>query len=137
MGTCDIILASEDAKFGQPEITLGTIPGVGGTQRLIRAVGKSKAMEWVLTGGMFSAAEAERAGLVARVVPSGTVLDEAVKMAEKIAAYSMPVIRLAKECVNVAEETTLEQGLRFERGLFHATWGLEDRREGFEAFIEK
>merc|ERR1712217_344898 len=135
--SCDIILASEDEKFGQPEIKLGTIPGVGGTQRLIRAVGKSRAMELILTGDMLSAAEAERIGLVARVVPSGTVLDEAVKMAEKIAAYSLPVIRLAKECVNVAEETTLEQGLRFERNLFHATWGLEDRREGFEAFIEK
>merc|ERR1712232_640029 len=99
--TCDIIIASEDAKFGQPEIKLGTIPGVGGTQRLIRAVGKSRAMELILTGDMLSAAEAERIGLVARVVPSGGVVDEAVKMAEKIASYSLPVVRLAKECVNV------------------------------------
>jgi len=135
--TCDIIVASEDAKFGQPEIKLGTIPGVGGTQRLIRAVGKSKAMEWVLTGDMFSAEEAERAGLVARVVPKGAALEEAVKMAEKIASFSGPVAVMAKECVNVAEEASLAEGLRFERGLFHATWALEDRREGFRAFIEK
>merc|ERR1719440_912144 len=135
--SCDIIIAAEEAKFGQPEITLGTIPGVGGTQRLIRAVGKSKAMEWVLTGGMFSAAEAERAGLVARVVPAGTVLDEAIKTADKIASFSSPVACLGKECVNVAEEISLAEGLRFERGLFHATWALADRREGFQAFIEK
>jgi enoyl-CoA hydratase/carnithine racemase len=135
--SCDIILASEDAKFGQPEILLGTIPGVGGTQRLIRAVGKSKAMEWVLTGAQFTAAEAERAGLVSRVVPAGEVLDEAIKVADKIASYSAPVAILAKECVNAAEELSLVDGLRFERGLFHATWALEDRREGFQAFIEK
>jgi len=135
--SCDIIVASEDAKFGQPEIKLGTIPGVGGTQRLIRAVGKSKAMELILTGDMLSAADAERCGLVARVVPQGSAADEAVKMAEKIAAFSTPVVQLAKECVNVAEESTLAEGLRFERHLFHATWGLEDRREGFTAFAEK
>eukprot|EP00931_Biecheleriopsis_adriatica_P075874 TRINITY_DN49646_c0_g1_i1.p1 TRINITY_DN49646_c0_g1~~TRINITY_DN49646_c0_g1_i1.p1 ORF type:complete len:313 (+),score=75.70 TRINITY_DN49646_c0_g1_i1:59-940(+) len=135
--SCDIIIASEDAKFGQPEIKLGTIPGVGGTQRLIRAVGKTKAMEWVLTGDMISAEQAERAGLVSRVVPSGTALEEAVKVAEKIASFSSPVAQLAKECVNVAEESTLAEGMRFERHLFHATWGLEDRREGFQAFIEK
>mmetsp|Transcript_86766 Transcript_86766/g.280377 ORF Transcript_86766/g.280377 Transcript_86766/m.280377 type:complete len:292 (+) Transcript_86766:86-961(+) len=135
--SCDIIIASEDAKFGQPEIKLGTIPGVGGTQRLIRAVGKSKAMEWILTGDMISAAEAERAGLVARVVPAGQALDEAVKVAEKIAAFSTPVVQLAKECINAAEEMSLNDGLRFERNLFHATWGLEDRKEGFQAFIEK
>merc|ERR1719359_33734 len=135
--SCDIILASEDAKFGQPEILLGTIPGVGGTQRLIRAVGKSKAMEWVLTGAQFTAAEAERAGLVSRVVPAGEVLDEAVKVADKIASYSAPVAILAKECVNAAEELSLADGIRFERGLFHATWALDDRREGFQAFIEK
>eukprot|EP00933_Yihiella_yeosuensis_P081798 TRINITY_DN95482_c0_g1_i1.p1 TRINITY_DN95482_c0_g1~~TRINITY_DN95482_c0_g1_i1.p1 ORF type:complete len:297 (+),score=92.85 TRINITY_DN95482_c0_g1_i1:78-968(+) len=134
---CDIIIASEDAKFGQPEIKLGTIPGVGGTQRLIRAVGKSKAMDWVLTGDFISAEQAEKAGLVSRVVPAGTVLDEAVKTAEKIATYSSPVAILAKECVNAAEETTLAEGIRFERGLFHATWALEDRREGFDAFAEK
>mmetsp|Transcript_11737 Transcript_11737/g.26773 ORF Transcript_11737/g.26773 Transcript_11737/m.26773 type:complete len:298 (+) Transcript_11737:64-957(+) len=135
--SCDIILASEDAKFGQPEIKLGTIPGVGGTQRLIRAVGKSKAMQLILTGDMLTAAEAEKAGLVAQVFPSGTVLDEAIKTAEKIASMSAPVAALAKECVNAAEETPLAEGLRLERGLFHATWGLDDRREGFEAFIEK
>jgi len=135
--SCDIIVASEDAKFGQPEIKLGTIPGVGGTQRLIRAVGKSKAMELILTGEQMSAAEAERLGLVARVVPSGTALDEAVKVAEKIAAFSTPVAQLAKECVNAAEEMSLAEGLRFERHLFHATWGLDDRREGFQAFIDK
>merc|ERR1712060_156050 len=135
--SCDIIIASEDAKFGQPEITLGTIPGVGGTQRLIRAIGKSKAMELVLSGAMLTASEAERAGLVSRVVPHGTALEEALKLAEKIASFSTPVAQLAKECVNAAAETTLTEGLRFERGLFHATWALEDRREGFEAFIEK
>jgi len=135
--SCDIIIASEDAKFGQPEIKLGTIPGVGGTQRLIRAVGKSKAMELVLTGDMLSAADAEKAGLVARVVPKGESLNEAIKVAEKIAAFSLPVAQLAKECVNVAEESTLAEGLRFERASFHATWGLEDRKEGFQAFIEK
>jgi len=135
--SCDIIIASEDAKFGQPEITLGTIPGVGGTQRLIRAVGKSKAMELVLSGAMLTASEAERAGLVSRVVPQGSALEEALKVAEKIASFSTPVAQLAKECVNAAAETTLTEGLRFERGLFHATWALEDRREGFQAFIEK
>jgi len=135
--SCDIIIASEAAKFGQPEIKLGTIPGVGGTQRLIRAVGKSKAMELVLTGDMFSAAEAEKAGLVSKVVPAGTELAEAIKVAEKIASFSSPVVQLAKECVNAAAETTLAEGIRFERHLFHATWGLEDRREGFQAFTEK
>jgi len=135
--SCDIIIASAEAKFGQPEIKLGTIPGVGGTQRLIRAVGKSRAMEWILTGDMISAEEAERAGLVSRVVPAGQALEEAVKVAEKIAAFSTPVVQLAKECVNTAEETSLAEGLRFERNLFHATWGLEDRREGFAAFVEK
>lgn len=135
--SCDIIIASEDAKFGQPEIKLGTIPGVGGTQRLIRAVGKSKAMQLILTGDMLSAEEAEKAGLVSQVVPKGEALDEAIKVAEKIAAYSLPVSVLAKECVNAAAETSLAEGLRLERGLFHATWGLDDRREGFQAFIEK
>lgn len=135
--SCDIIIASADAKFGQPEIKLGTIPGVGGTQRLLKAVGKSKAMELILTGDMLTAEQAEKAGLVARVVPAGTALEEAVKTAEKIAAFSTPVVQLAKECVNAAEETTLTEGLKFERNLFHATWGLEDRREGFTAFSEK
>jgi len=135
--TCDIIIASEDAKFGQPEIKLGTIPGVGGTQRLLRAVGKSKAMEWVLTGDMISATEAERAGLVSRVVPAGEALNEAVKVAEKIASFSAPVVASAKECVNAAYEMPLAEGIRFERALFHGTWGLEDRREGFDAFAAK
>lgn len=135
--SCDIIIASEKAKFGQPEIKLGTIPGVGGTQRLIRAVGKSKAMEWTLTGDMISAVDAERAGLVSRVVAHDEVVSEAVKVAEKIASFSAPVVELAKECVDAAAETTLKEGLRLERGLFHATWGLEDRREGFAAFMEK
>lgn len=135
--SCDIIIASEDAKFGQPEIKLGTIPGVGGTQRLIRAIGKSKAMQLILTGDMLTAAEAETAGLVSQVVPAGSTLDEAVKVAEKIAGFSLPVAVLAKECVNAAAETSLAEGLRLERGLFHATWGLEDRSEGFQAFIEK
>jgi len=135
--SCDIIIASEDAKFGQPEIKLGTIPGVGGTQRLIRAVGKSRAMELVLTGAMMSAAEAEKAGLVSRVVPAGTVVDEALRVGASIASFSAPVAQMAKECVNAAAEVSLAEGLRFERGLFHATWGLEDRREGFAAFTEK
>jgi len=125
------------AKFGQPEIKLGTIPGVGGTQRLIRAVGKSKAMELILTGEMLTAEEAEKAGLVARVVPTGSEVEEAIKIAEKIASFSVPAVQLAKECVNASQELTLAEGLRFERHLFHATWGLEDRREGFQAFIEK
>lgn len=135
--SCDMIIASEDAKFGQPEIKLGTIPGVGGTQRLIRAVGKAKAMDWILTGDMISAADAEKAGLVARLVPEGKALEEAVKVAEKIASFSTPVAQLAKECVNAAEEMSLNDGLRFERNLFHATWALEDRKEGFQAFVEK
>merc|ERR1719350_113648 len=134
--SCDIIIASAEAKFGQPEIKLGTIPGVGGTQRLIRAVGKSRAMELILTGDVISAEEADRIGL-ARLVPAGQALEEALKVAEKIAAFSAPVAQLAKECVNAAEETSLTEGLRFERNLFHATWGLEDRKEGFGAFSEK
>jgi len=134
---CDIIIASEKAKFGQPEIKLGTIPGCGGTQRLLRAIGKSKAMEWILTGDMYSAEQAERAGLVSKVVPAEAIVDEAVKMAEKIASFSAPVQQLAKECVNAAAEVPLAEGLKYEKGLFHATWGLEDRREGFAAFSEK
>jgi len=135
--SCDIILASEKAKFGQPEIKLGTIPGCGGTQRLIRAIGKSRAMEWILTGDIYSAAEAERVGLAARVFPSEKLLEEAVGMAEKIACFSSPVVQLAKECVNAAEESSLAEGVLFERNMFHATWALEDRREGMTAFSEK
>jgi len=135
--SCDIIIAAEAAKFGQPEIKLGTIPGVGGTQRLLRAVGKSRAMELVLTGDMLTAAEAERAGLVSRVVPGESLLEEAVKMAAKIASFSSPVAQKAKECVNAAAEVSLAEGLKFERKMFHATWALEDRREGMTAFQEK
>ena len=134
---CDICLASDKAQFGQPEVKLGTIPGAGGSQRLIRAVGKSKAMEWVLTGRRFSAIEAEKAGLVSKVVPSDKLLDEAIEMAEEIASYSSPVIQKAKECVNRSYESSLSEGLLFELREFHSTWGLEDRKEGMTAFSEK
>lgn len=134
---CDFILAADNAKFGQPEITIGTIPGAGGTQRLVRAVGKAKAMEMVLTGRMIDAVEAERAGLVSRVVPLAELIDEAVKVADKIASLSRPVVLLAKEAVNAAFETPLSQGIRFERRLFHATFATEDQKEGMAAFIEK
>jgi enoyl-CoA hydratase len=135
--SCDICLASDNARFGQPEVLIGTIPGAGGTQRLTRAVGKSKAMEWVLTGRQFSAIEAERAGLVSRVVPSDKLLDEAMTLAEEIATLSSPVVRAAKECVNRSFESTLNEGLIFELRLFHSTFGLVDRREGMSAFTEK
>jgi len=134
---CDFILAADTAKFGQPEITIGTIPGSGGTQRLPRFVGKSKAMEMVLTGRIMDAAEAERAGLVSRVVPAGELLDEAVKVAEKIAQLSRPAVMLAKEAVNRAYETTLAEGVRFERRIFHSTFATEDQKEGMAAFVEK
>jgi enoyl-CoA hydratase len=134
---CDIIIAADNAKFGQPEISLGAIPGAGGTQRLTRAVGKSKAMEMVLTGRMMDADEAERANLVARVVPLSDLLDEALKLAETIAEKSQPVVAMAKEAVDVAYETTLQEGLRFERRTFYATFATEDRREGMQAFVEK
>src|SRR5712672_4465712 len=117
---CDIIIAADTAKFGQPEITLGTIPGIGGTQRLTRAVGKSKAMELCLTGRMMDAAEAERSGLVSRIVPAAELIDEALKMAGKIAAMSRPAVLMAKECIKTAYETTLAEGIHFERRLFHA-----------------
>jgi enoyl-CoA hydratase len=134
---CDIIIAADNARFGQPEINLGTIPGAGGTQRLTRAVGKSKAMEMVLTGRMMDAGEAERAGLVSRVVPAGALLDEALKVAQQIAEKSQPIVQIAKEAVNVAFETTLAEGLRFERRVFYATFATTDRREGMAAFAEK
>ena len=134
---CDIIIAAENAKFGQPEINLGTIPGAGGTQRLTRAVGKAKTMEMVLTGRMMDAEEAERANLVARVVPVADLLDEALKLAETIAEKSLPIVAMAKEAVNVAYETTLHEGLRFERRSFYASFAAEDRREGMQAFVEK
>jgi enoyl-CoA hydratase len=134
---CDFIIAAETAKFGQPEITLGIIPGAGGTQRLARAVGKAKAMDLVLTGRMMDAAEAERAGLVARVVPAEKLLEEAMAAAEKIAAMSLPVAMMAKESVNRAFETTLAEGIRFERRMFHATFATEDQKEGMAAFVDK
>jgi enoyl-CoA hydratase len=134
---CDTILAADTAKFGQPEITIGTIPGSGGTQRLTRFVGKAKAMEMILTGRLKDAAEAERAGLVSRVVPAAELVDEAVKTAEKIAGFSRPSVTMAKEAVNRAYETTLAEGVLFERRLFHATFGTEDQKEGMAAFAEK
>ncbi|GGB52204.1 enoyl-CoA hydratase [Tistrella bauzanensis] len=134
---CDFILAAENAKFGQPEINLGTIPGSGGTQRLTRFVGKSKAMEMCLTGRMMDAEEAERAGLVSRIVPVTDLMDEALKVAQAIAAKSLPSVMMAKEAVNAAYETTLTQGVRFERRLFHSSFALDDRREGMTAFSEK
>jgi enoyl-CoA hydratase len=134
---CDFIIASETARFGQPEITLGIIPGMGGSQRLIRAVGKAKAMDLVLTGRMMDAAEAERAGLVSRVVAPERLIDEAVEAAAKIASHSAPSVMMAKEAVNRALETTLEEGLRFERRLFHSLFATEDQKEGMAAFVEK
>ncbi len=134
---CDFIIASETAKFGQPEITLGVIPGMGGSQRLTRAVGKAKAMDMVLTGRMMDAAEAERSGLVSRVVASDRLLDEALEAAARIASLSRPSVLMAKEAVNRALETTLEEGLRFERRLFHSLFGTADQKEGMTAFIEK
>jgi enoyl-CoA hydratase len=134
---CDFILAADNAKFGQPEITLGTIPGAGGTQRLPRFVGKAKAMEMVLTGRMMGADEAERSGLVSRVVPLDALMDEAIKTADTIAGMSQPITYLAKESVNRAFETTLAEGVNFERRLFHSTFASDDQKEGMAAFIEK
>lgn len=134
---CDIILAADTAKFGQPEITIGAIPGLGGTQRLVRAIGKAKAMELCLTGRMMDAAEAQQAGLVSRVVPADQLVDEAVKVATKISSMSQPIVMLAKESVNRAFEMTLAEGLRFERRLFHALFATADQKEGMAAFAEK
>jgi enoyl-CoA hydratase len=134
---CDIILAAENAKFGQPEITLGVLPGAGGTQRLTRLVGKAKAMEMCLSGRMMDAAEAERSGLVSRVVPTEQLLEEALKLAERIAGMSAPIALMVKEAVNRAYETTLAEGIRFERRLFHAAFATEDQKEGMAAFVEK
>ena len=134
---CDFIIAAETAVFGQPEITIGTIPGAGGTQRLARFVGKSKAMEMVLTGRRMDAAEAERCGLVSRIVKAEELLEEALKTAEKIASFSRPAVMMAKEAVNRAFETPLSEGIRFERRLFHATFASEDQKEGMLAFSEK
>ncbi|UVK54997.1 enoyl-CoA hydratase [Mesorhizobium sp. AR02] len=134
---CDFIIAADTAKFGQPEITLGVIPGMGGSQRLTRFVGKSKAMDMCLTGRMMDAAEAERSGLVSRVVPAAELVEEAVKAAAKIADFSLPSVMMAKEAVNRSYETTLAEGLRFERRLFHSLFALEDQKEGMAAFAEK
>lgn len=134
---CDFIIATETAKFALPEITLGIMPGAGGTQRLPRFIGKAKAMDLILTGRMMDAAEAERAGLVARVVPPEKLLDEALAAAGKIAGYSQPIVMMAKETVNRAQETSLTEGARFERRLFLSMFSTEDQKEGMKAFIEK
>jgi enoyl-CoA hydratase len=134
---CDLILAADTARFGQPEINLGTIPGAGGTQRLIRAIGKAKAMELILTGRTMDAAEAERSGLVARVVPAAELIEEAVRVGETIAAKSRPIVAMAKDAVNAAYEASLSEGLRIERRLFYATFATADRHEGMSAFVEK
>jgi enoyl-CoA hydratase len=134
---CDIIVAADTAKFGQPEIKLGVIPGMGGTQRLTHAIGKAKAMDLILTGRMMDAAEAERSGLVARVVPAASLLDEAMKVAETIAGMSLASVLSAKEAVNRSFESPLAEGLRFERRVFHALFATEDQKEGMAAFIAK
>ncbi|MFZ5462362.1 MAG: enoyl-CoA hydratase-related protein, partial [Pseudomonadota bacterium] len=134
---CDFILAAENAQFGQPEIKLGILPGAGGTQRLPRAVGKAKAMEMCLTARMMDAREAERAGLVSRIVPNDKLVEEAVATAEKIASFSLPVVMMVKECVNRAFEGPLNEGLLFERRTFHAAFALADKQEGMAAFLDK
>jgi enoyl-CoA hydratase len=134
---CDLIIAADNAKFGQPEIKLGIIPGIGGTQRLTRAVGKAKAMDLILTGRMMDAAEAERAGIVARVVPAASLMDEAIKVAETIASMSLPSVLAAKEAVNRAFETSLAEGVNFERRVFHSLFATVDQKEGMSAFIAK
>ncbi|MCF8477149.1 MAG: enoyl-CoA hydratase [Pseudolabrys sp.] len=134
---CDIVIAADNAKFGQPEIKLGVIPGIGGTQRLTRAVGKAKAMDLILTGRMMDAAEAERSGLVARVVPAASLMDEAKKVADTIANMSLPSVLAGKEAVNRAFETSLAEGVVFERRIFHALFATEDQKEGMKAFVEK
>jgi enoyl-CoA hydratase len=134
---CDTVIAADTAKFGQPEITLGVIPGAGGTQRLTRFVGKAKAMDMVLTGRTMDAAEAERSGLVSRVVPAEKLIEEALAVAARIAAMSRPAVMIAKEAVNRAYETSLAEGVRFERRVFHSLFATEDQKEGMAAFIEK
>jgi enoyl-CoA hydratase len=134
---CDVVIAADTAKFGQPEIKLGVIPGIGGTQRFTRAVGKAKAMDIMLTGRMMDVNEAERAGLVARIVPLANLLDEAIKTAETIASMSLPSVLAAKEAVNVAFETSLAEGVRFERRVFHSMFATADQKEGMAAFIAK
>lgn len=134
---CDIVIAADTAKFGQPEVTLGVGPGMGGSQRLTRAVGKAKAMDLVLTGRMMDAAEAERSGLVARVVPAAELMNEAMKIAEAIAGMSLPSVMAGKEAVNVAFESSLAEGVRFERRIFHSLFATADQKEGMKAFVEK
>jgi len=134
---CDIIIAGDTAQFGQPEIKLGTIPGMGGTQRLTRAIGKSKAMEMVLTGRFMTAEEAERAGLVSRVVPADKLLESALEMASTISSYSKPIVALAKDSVNRSFEMTLEEGLHFEKLSFYSTFATHDQKEGMKAFVNK
>eukprot|EP00301_Raphidiophrys_heterophryoidea_P024410 c7919_g1_i1.p1 GENE.c7919_g1_i1~~c7919_g1_i1.p1 ORF type:complete len:286 (+),score=72.23 c7919_g1_i1:45-902(+) len=134
---CDFIIAGDKAAFGQPEITLGTIPGVGGTQRLTRAVGKAKAMDMILTGRRMNATEAEAAGLVSRVVEADKLVDEAVKTAQTIASFSQPIAAMAKDCVNRAYESSLAEGVNYERRIFHSTFATNDQKEGMAAFVEK
>jgi len=134
---CDIIYAGDKARFGQPEIKLGTIPGAGGSQRLTWAVGKSKAMEMVLTGNPITADEAERAGLVSKVLPAEKVVEEAIKTAQHIANLSLPVVQMCKEAVNNAFEMSLQNGLHFERRLFQSTFAFKDQKEGMRAFVDK
>ena len=134
---CDIVIAAEGARFGQPEIKLGVIPGAGGTQRLPRAISKAKAMDLCLTARMMDAAEAEKSGLVARVIPAEQLLDETLKAAQTIAGYSLPVVMMIKESVNRAFESSLNEGLLFERRVFHSSFALDDQKEGMAAFVEK
>jgi enoyl-CoA hydratase len=134
---CDMIFAADTAQFGQPEVKLGILPGAGGTQRLPRAIGKAKAMDMCLTARMMDAAEAERSGLVARIIPAADLLSETLAAAEKIASFSLPVTMMIKECVNRANESGLNEGLLFERRVFHSAFALEDQKEGMAAFVEK
>ena len=134
---CDFIIAGDNAKFGQPEISIGAMPGAGGTQRLARFIGKSKAMEMCLTGRMMDAEEAERCGLVSRIVPKGELREEAIRVAKQIASFSRPIAMMTKEAVNRAYETTLAEGVRFERRVFHSVFALDDQKEGMAAFAEK
>jgi enoyl-CoA hydratase/carnithine racemase len=134
---CDIIYAGDKARFGQPEIKIGTIPGAGGSQRLTLAIGKSKAMEMVLTGNQINAEEAERAGLVSKVVPADKLVEEAVKTAAQIAELSLPMVMMCKESVNNVYEMSLKEGLHFERRLFQSTFAFKDQKEGMSAFVEK